>query len=40
MRTFDKIQVCKRELEVIRFLQTGSNNFWEAIISVKIIAKY
>lgn len=30
MRQFDKIPVCKRELEVIRFLQTGSNNFWEA----------
>ena len=30
MRKFDKIQVCKRELEVIRFLQTGSNSFWEA----------
>lgn len=27
MRTFDKIIVSKRELEVIRFLQTGSNNF-------------
>ena len=30
MRTFDKIQVSKRELEVIRFLQTGSNSFWDA----------
>lgn len=30
MRTFNKIQVCKRELEVIRFIQTGSNNFWES----------
>lgn len=30
MRTFDKIIVCKRELEVIRFIQTGSNNFWES----------
>jgi len=33
MRQFDKIPVCKRELEVIRFLQTGSNNFWEAYYS-------
>ena len=33
MKEFDKIQVCKRELEVIRFLQTGSNNFWEAYYS-------
>lgn len=32
-RIFDKIQVCKRELEVIRFLQTGSNNFWDAFYS-------
>lgn len=30
MKTFDKISVSKRELEVIRFLQTGSNNFWES----------
>ena len=29
-REFQKIQVCKRELEVIRFLQTGSNNFVDA----------
>lgn len=33
MRQFDKIPVCKRELEVIRFLQTGSNNFWESFYS-------
>ena len=33
MRIFDKIQVCKRELELIRFLQSGSNNFWEAYYS-------
>lgn len=33
MREFDKIIVSKRELEVIRFLQTGSNNFWEAYYS-------
>lgn len=32
-RKFDKIIVCKRELEVIRFIQTGSNNFWEAFYS-------
>lgn len=32
-RIFDKIIVCKRELEVITFLQTGSNNFWEAYYS-------
>lgn len=30
MKTFQKIEVSKRELEVIRFLQTGSNNFVEA----------
>lgn len=29
-REYQKIEVCKREMEVIRFLQTGSNNFWEA----------
>jgi len=25
-----KIEVTKRELEVIRFLQTGSNQFWDS----------
>lgn len=33
LRKFDKIIVCKRELEVIRFLQTGSNSFWDAFYS-------
>jgi len=32
-RQFDKIIVCKRELEVIRFIQTGSNDFWQSYYS-------
>jgi hypothetical protein len=27
---YQNIEVSKRELEVIQFLQTGSNNFWDA----------
>lgn len=30
MKDFGKVQVTKKEYEVIRFLQTGSNNFWDA----------
>ena len=30
LRKFDKIIVSKREMEVINFLQTGSNDFWKS----------
>jgi hypothetical protein len=30
---FQGVEVCKRDMEVIRFLQTGSNNYWDSYYS-------
>jgi hypothetical protein len=27
---YQEAEICKRESEVIKFIQTGSNNFWES----------
>ena len=35
MRKYNKIQISKKELEVIKFLETGSNNFWDAYFNYK-----